>query len=142
KFDEFVLENGESIKVEKVLDRFLNMVKIQGAVFRPGKYELTDSSTVYSLIKEAGGLRGDAFSNRGIIYSQKDNYTLKTLNFNVRKVMNHPLQYNIPLKKNDLIIINSILDMQGNRVVQIRGAVRKPGIYKFASDMTLQDLIL
>lgn len=68
----------------------MNMVKIQGAVFRPGRYELTDTSSVYSLIKEAGGLRGDAFNNRGMIYRKKNNYTLKTLSFNVRQVMNHP----------------------------------------------------
>lgn len=32
--------------------------------------------------------------------------------------------------------------MRGNKVVQIQGAVQKPGIYKYADGMTLQDLIL
>jgi protein involved in polysaccharide export with SLBB domain len=141
-FDRFVLQNGDSVEVGKQLDRFSNLIKIHGAVFRPGKYELTDTTSVYTLIKEAGGLRGDAFSNRGIIYRQKDNYTLKTLNFNVRKLMNHPSQYDIKLKKNDLVVINSILNMRGNKVVQIKGPVQNSGTFKYASGMTLQDLIL
>jgi protein involved in polysaccharide export with SLBB domain len=141
-FKHFTLQNGDSVIVEKSLNRFSNLVKIQGAVFRPGKYELTDTSSVYSLIKEAGGLRGDAFNNRGIIYRQKNNYTLQTVSFNVRKLMNQPERYNIPLKKNDLVVISSILKMRGKEAVQIEGSVQDPGIYKYADGMTLQDLIL
>jgi protein involved in polysaccharide export with SLBB domain len=141
-FNQFILKNGDSVAVGKSLNRFSNLVKIQGAVFRPGKYELTDTSSVYSLIKEAGGLRGDAFDNRGIIYRQKNNYTLKTLSFNVLKLMNDPRKYNIPLKKNDLVVVSSILNMRGKEAVQIEGPVQKPGAYKYADGMTLQDLIL
>ena len=141
-FKNFKIQNGDSVKVQKVLNRFKNLVEIHGAVFRPGKFQLTDSTTVYSLIKQAGGLRGDAFTNRGIIYRKQKNYTLKTLQFNVHKVMENPKKHDIPLKKNDLVIINSIFNMRGKNYVKIKGPVQNPGRYKYAKGMTLQDLIL
>ncbi len=141
-FDEFTLRNGDLVTIQPVLDRFKNMVEIQGAVFREGMYELTDSTTVYSLIKRAEGLRGDAFANRGIIYREQDDYTLKTIPFNVQEVMQNPAKYNIDLQKNDLVVISSIYDLRDNYYVKIQGAVNQPDKYQFAESMSLEDIIL
>lgn len=140
-FDNYRINNGDSVVVGKVLDRFKNLVEIKGAVFREGQYALTDSSTVASLIKRAEGLRGDAFQNRGLIYREQEDYTLKTIPFDVAEVMSDP-QKDIPLQKNDLVMISSILDMQLNYFVEIEGAVQQPDQYKYAEEMTLEDLIL
>lgn len=141
-YDDFHLKNGDLVTIQKVLDRFKNMVEIQGAVFREGKYELTDSTTVYSLIKRAEGLRGDAFANRGIIYREQDDYTLKTIPFNVQKILRNPNRYDIDLQKNDLVVISSIYDLRDRYYVRIRGAVNQPDKYRFAENMTLEDIIL
>lgn len=140
-FDEFSLRNGDYVTVQEVLDRFENMVEIKGAVFREGKYELTDTTTVSSLIKRAEGLRGDAFSNRGLIYREQEDYTLQTLRFDVEEVMNNPAENDIALKKNDLVVISSIFDLRDDYYVEIRGPVQEPGRYQYAEDMTLEDII-
>ncbi|MEL7834112.1 SLBB domain-containing protein [Fodinibius sp. Rm-B-1B1-1] len=140
-FDNYEITNGDSVTVGKVLDRFKNLVEIEGAVFREGKYALTDTSTVASLIKRAEGLRGDAFQNRGLIYREQDDYTLKSIPFNVAEVMTDSTK-DIPLEKNDLVMISSILDMKLNYFVEIEGPVQNPNKYKFAEEMTLEDLIL
>ncbi len=140
-FENYEITNGDSVSVGKVLDRFKNLVEIKGAVFREGKYALTDTSTVASLIKRAEGLRGDAFQNRGLIYREQEDYTLKTIPFDVAEVMTNP-DKDIPLEKNDLIMISSILDMKLNYFVEIEGPVQNPDKYKFAEEMTLEDLIL
>jgi protein involved in polysaccharide export with SLBB domain len=140
-FDEFNLRNGAFVEVGKVLPRFANMVKIEGAVFRPGQYELTDSTTLHSLIQRAEGLMGDAFMNRGIIYRTKDDYTIKSISFDLRKVMQNPDEYDFPLIKNDIVHISSIFDMRENYTVGISGPVQLPGEYEFIYGMTLEDLI-
>lgn len=140
-FDEHKLKNGDLVSVGKVLDRFKNMVEIKGAVFREGKYALTDTSTVASLIKRADGLRGDAFTNRGLIYREQDDYTLKTIPFNVREIVSNP-EKDIKLENNDLVVISSILDLREDYFVEIEGPVQNPDKYKYAENMTLEDLIL
>ncbi|PAU93153.1 hypothetical protein CK503_13420 [Aliifodinibius salipaludis] len=140
-FENYEITSGDSVAVGKVLDRFKNLVEIKGAVFREGKYALTDTSTVASLIERAEGLRGDAFQNRGLIYREQEDYTLKTIPFDVAEVMSNP-DKDIALEKNDLIMISSMLDMKLNYFVEVEGPVQNPDKYKFAEDMTLEDLIL
>lgn len=140
-FDEFLLKNGDLVTVQKVLDRFKNIVEIRGAVFREGKYEVNDTTTVYSLINRADGLRGDAFQNRGLIYREQDDYTLKTISFNIRDLMSNPQQNDIQLKENDLVIISSIFDLRDDYFVEIEGPVQNPDKYTYAEDMTLEDII-
>lgn len=140
-FDNYELNNGDYVTVGKVLDRFTNLVEIEGAVFREGQYALTDTSTVSSLITRADGLRGDAFQNRGLIYREEDDYTLKTIPFNVLEVVNNP-DSDIKLEKNDLVLISSIHDMREDYFIEIEGPVQNPDKYKFADDMTLEDIIL
>lgn len=140
-FNEFILTNGDLVTVQKVLDRFTNIVEIRGAVFREGKYQVTDTTTVYSLIKRADGLRGDAFKNRGLIYREQEDYSLKTISFNVREVVSNPLENDIALKKNDLVLISSIFDLRDDYYVEIEGPVQNPDKYTYAEDMTLEDII-
>src|SRR5699024_7056609 len=134
--------NGENVAVQEVLERFKNLVQIQGAVFWEGKYELSDSTTVHSLIEKAGGLRGDAFSNRGIIYRERDDYTLKTISFDIKKLMNNPEKYDIDLQKNDLVSISSIYDLRDKYYVRIEGEINKPDKYRYAEGMSIDDIIL
>ncbi|MDZ7714587.1 MAG: SLBB domain-containing protein [Balneolaceae bacterium] len=140
-FDQYVMSNGDSVTVGKVLDRYENLVEIQGAVFREGRYALTDSTTITSLIERADGLRGDVFSNRGLIYREQPDYTLKAIPFNVSAVINNPAENDIALQKNDLVIISSIFDLRQEYFVDIAGPVQKPDQYKYAEEMTLEDLI-
>lgn len=140
-FDRFMLSNGDSITVGEILDRFSNRVKIEGAVFRPGEYEVTDTTSLYSLIQRADGLMGDAFLNRGLIYRTRDDYSIEAISFNVRELLNNPEEHDIPLQKDDLVRISSIFDMQENYTVRINGPVQNPTRFEFAYGMTLEDLI-
>ena len=72
--------NGDKYIVEAILDRFENRVEIEGAVFRPGPYELDKGLTLKGLITKADGLKEDAFLNRGYINRLNADNTL-ALNF-------------------------------------------------------------
>src|SRR5205814_1770596 len=49
-FSTYLPEAGDQIEVAKVLQRYTNRIKISGAVFREGTYELTAGMTVRDLI--------------------------------------------------------------------------------------------
>jgi protein involved in polysaccharide export with SLBB domain len=140
-FDSFNLQDGDSVSVGRVLDRFENVVQITGAVYRGGRYQLTDSSSVYSLIQRADGLKQDAFMNRGLIYRENPDLTTEAISFNVSQVMNNPDQNDVALKENDVVLIQSIFDLRENFTVRVIGPVQNPGQFEFVDGMTLEDII-
>lgn len=142
QFDTFHPENGDHIIVSALIKRFTNRARIKGAVYKPGQYEVTDTSTVYGLIKRAEGLKEDAYLPRGLIYRETPDLQLEVVPFNVGRMMKDPADYNLPLKPHDVVNISSIFDMKADYSVQIKGAVQHPGVYPYMQNMTLSDLIM
>ncbi len=141
-FDSFAMQNGDHVFVDEILDRFANRVEIDGAVWRPGEFELVSGFTLSKLIEEAGGLRPDAYLSRGIIHRLRDDFSLEAQAFDLRKVMEDPLRYDVLLRPDDEVLIQSIFDMQEEFTVRIFGAVREQGVFDFRENMTLEDVIL
>jgi len=138
-FDRFSLQNGDSVRVDSILNRFSNRVAINGAVFHPGNYELTPGMKLSNLIKSADGLREDAFMNRGLISRRNSDNTLTTISFDVKEVadgLNDPM-----LQKEDHVMIRSLFDMREAQTVRIFGEVAKPDTIRYHDNMTLGDLI-
>ena len=132
--------SGDYFFVAKILNRYTNRVTIEGAVSRPGNYEITENITLSQLIKRADGLLEDAFVERGQLIRLKDDLTREFIPFNVKDVLNGV--NDMALKKEDRIIISSIFDLRDEYNVMIQGEVRKPGTYKFPQGLSLKDLIL
>ena len=135
----FQLKNGDMIKAEQVIDRFENRLTIEGAVFRPGSYALDKDMTLSALIKKAGGLREDYFSGRGMIIRLDSQLYPTTIPFDVDEVMQG--KNDLPLQREDQIIITDIFSMGEKKTVRIYGEVIKPGQYEFRRNMTMKDLI-
>ena len=132
----YIPQPGDKIEVSKILDRFSNRIKLSGAVFREGTYELVKGMTVGDLIKKADGLREDAYAGRGQIFRLKDDLSKEMVSFN-------PLtNTNILLKREDSIVIKSILELREDYYVSVQGEVRVPGFYEYSDSLTLKDLIL
>lgn len=139
-FDSFLLANGDVVQVDKILDRFSNRVTIEGAVWRPGDYELTEGMTLSQLIALAEGVMPDVFRGRGVINRLSDNYDFRVESFSVDKLLAG--EYDLALKPEDQVIIRSIHDMREERTIQIGGEVKNAGLFQFREGMTLEDLIL
>ncbi|MGZ2369835.1 SLBB domain-containing protein [Ancylomarina sp. YFZ004] len=133
------LMNGDSIVAGIVIDRFENMVSVEGAVYRPGNYEMTEGLMLSQLIDRAEGAREEAYMERGVIIRKKKDYTFESLSFSLRDVLNGEID--IALKKNDKIQISSIFDMREARTIEIVGEVQFPGTYAYAENLKLADLI-
>lgn len=141
-FNMFKVTDGDSIAVDSVLSRFANRVEIKGAVYRPGMYQMDGRvNTLKALIEKAEGVRGDAFLNRAVLHREKEDYTLEVLSIDVKGLLNGTVA-DIPLRKNDVLYIPSIHDMKEDGTVAIHGEIAYPGIYRFAENMALEDLVL
>lgn len=136
------LRDGDVVTVGAILNRFTNKVEIKGAVYRPDIYALDGKvNTVRALIEKAQGLMDDAFTNRAVLQRQRDDLTSEIVSVDVRALMNGTIP-DIPLRKNDILYIPSIHDLQDLGSVTIYGEVTKPDEYPYADNMTLEDLII
>jgi protein involved in polysaccharide export with SLBB domain len=137
----FTLKGGDEIAVGRVLDRFSNRIQIKGAVFRPGTFALTEGLTLTQLIKNADGLKGDAYTQRASILRTKGDLSSEVLEVNLQAVL-EGRQTDVVLQREDVIRISSIYDVQNERYIQILGEVKRPGTYPYAAGMTPEELIL
>lgn len=136
------LRDGDVVTVGAILNRFTNKVEIKGAVYRPDIYALDGKvNTVRALIEKAQGLMDDAFTNRAVLQRQRDDLTSEIVSVDVKALMNGTIP-DIPLRKNDILYIPSIHDLQDLGSVTIYGEVAKPDSYPYADNMTLEDLII
>lgn len=141
-FGQFVLTDGDAVSVDSVMSRFENRIEIRGAVYREGLYALGDAvSTVKQLLEKAEGLRGDAFVNRAVLYRERPDFTLEVEALNIAGILNGSVT-DVKLQKNDVLYIPSVFDLQEEYTVTIGGAVGIPGTYKYAGNMTLEDLVI
>ena len=139
-FDNYVPYAGDYFEVSKILNRYQNRVSINGAVFRPGIFEITDNLTAGKLIKKAEGLREDAFTGRAQIIRLKSDLTTEIISFDVKAAVNGTVD--IPLMREDNILISSIFDLKDKYNVTIQGEVRKPNSFAYFDSLSLKDLIL
>lgn len=139
---EFLLMDGDSISVGRVLDDFSNRLTIEGAVYRPGDYELSDNiSTLKQLVVASEGVTPYAYMGRGQIVRTNDDKTLKVIPFNVTKVISGG-SADIKLQKDDRVIIPNIQELKEEEFINIKGEVNNPQIIPYASDMTIEDVII
>ena len=138
----FRIADGDSVSVDSILPRYRNTVEIKGAIFRPGMYQLGDGiNSVRTLIQHAEGLTEDAFTNRAVMHRMKDDRTLKVIPIDIKGIMSGAVA-DIPLKENDVLFIPTKQAAMSERTITIQGEVQYPGIYKYADDETLEDLVL
>ncbi|MCR8894177.1 SLBB domain-containing protein [Bacteroides sp. ET336] len=142
KFASFKVMDGDVVTADSIINRFSNKLEVVGAVYRPGIYEFCENiNTVKELLTQADGLLGDAFTNRAVLYRQRENLTSEVLSVDVKGIMNGTAP-DVELKNNDLLYIPSIHDIKYAGDVYISGEIKKPGIYPYSDNMTLEDFVI
>ncbi len=138
----FQPQNGDSISVGKIIERYENRVTVSGAVFRPGVFAIENGlTTVKELIKRAEGPRENAFLNRATISRRKENYDPEMISFDLGKVLRGELA-DIALHREDSLTVYSLDSLREYQKISIFGEVNKPGIFEFRLGMKVADLIL
>ena len=138
----FKLEDGDAVTVDGMINRYENMVEVKGAVFRPGQFQLGGSVTsVRSLIEAADGLTEDAFTSHAVLHRLKADRSLEVLPVDVKGIMEGTVA-DIPLNNEDVLFIMTQEDLRQERTFTITGEVMTPGVYEFADNTTIEDLIV
>ncbi len=146
EFKSFTMLSGDSLVVEKLLERFENLVSIEGAIFRPGEYSLDANPSLMSLIRSAEGLKGDALSGRVNIIRTRDDMSVENISVNLENIRTGRAT-DIPLAREDRVIIPSVFDLTEVSTVRIQGAINNPdaeiGIaIPYIKNMTIEDVIV
>ena len=137
-----VLYDGDEMKIPSILDEKRNYVVIDGAVWRPGRFELGKVNTVRELITAAGGLHPKArMISAQLVRLNEDRITRSVIEFDLGALMDGGRD--IVLQPQDAVSIFSeeVTEILP-RSVTIDGAVRQPGRYELQDSMTVEDLIL
>jgi protein involved in polysaccharide export with SLBB domain len=142
EFNTYKPLSGDVFRVTKILNRFENRIKINGAVFRPDTYSFYEGMRVSDLIAKAEGLKEDAYSNRARIIRLKSDLTTEIVNVNLVKALEGDFEADIALKKEDIVTVYSILDFVEEYKITIDGEIKNPGIYEYHENLTLNDLLV
>jgi len=121
------LRSGDVIFVEARK----SIVTIEGAVYRPAKYEVLDGQNLDSVIKFANGIKRTADLQNVSLERILDG-ALKTI-----PIVNKSQFKSISALDGDLIYIRE----HPYREAKISGAVMKPGTYIISADETINDLV-
>ncbi len=138
----FKLMDEDSVSVDSTLNRYQNMVEIKGAIFRPGMYQVGGNiNTVKALVEAAAGLKEGAIGQHAVMHRMKQDRTLEVLSLDIFGIMEGTTP-DVPLKNEDVIYVASREERNQEETVTISGEVLYPGVYKYADNETIEDLIL
>lgn len=141
-FASFIVQDGDSVNVKDIIDRYQNMVEVTGAVFYPGHYSITNEcNSVRTLIEKAGGVKENAYTNLIVLFRMNENRTRKAMSIDLAGIMNN----NVPdviLENEDSLVVSSDEEITRSRKYHIYGPIAKPGAYAYVENMTLEDAIV
>ncbi|MBQ9202740.1 MAG: SLBB domain-containing protein [Prevotella sp.] len=141
-YNNFHLMDEDSVGVDATLNRYQNMVEVVGAVFRPGMYQVGgDITTVKALIQAAAGLKEDAISTHGVLHRMKADRTREAMSVDLQGILDGSVA-DEPLRNEDILYIASREERNSLKTVTIHGEVASPGVYFYAENETIEDLIL
>lgn len=111
-----------------VVGPYDSMVNISGKVKRPMYYEMKKNESVGTLLKYAGGYESDAYTKS--IRIIRNNGAKRSV-FNINEFD----MSSFKVADGDEVSVDSILDRYEN-MVEVKGAVFRPGLYQLGGDMT------
>ena len=142
EYGSYMPQSGDVFRITKILNRFENRIKIEGAVFRPDYYSYSEGMRVSDLITRAEGLKEDAYTKRARIIRLKTDLTTEIVNVDLSTALTGDLNADIELKREDIVTVYSILDFREEYKVTIDGEVKNPGEYEYFENLTLNDLVV
>lgn len=138
-FGDYTPRNGDLIQIGAITNRYANRVILQGAVNRPGVYELTAGFSLYQLLQHAQGLKPEAYMERGYIKRTLPNLEKEFISFVPSAVISGSTD--IPLLREDSVMIQDRSEFIKNQNVTINGNVRNPSVFVYRKGIKLADVI-
>ena len=113
---------------------YQNLISVEGAVKRPGIYELNPNETLQDLINYFGGFTPKSYTNLFVVERLIDGKEKAVKEVTLEEASSFKMQ------AGDKLIVQESLDIFKNKVT-LNGEVYRPGNFELTSKMTLKDLI-
>ncbi|AIE86622.1 polysaccharide export periplasmic protein [Fimbriimonas ginsengisoli Gsoil 348] len=121
-----------------------HQVEIIGAVQRPGAFVRAQGMTIRDLLIQAGGLLPDAYGDVAFLQRRNADGTPGQLfRLNIGRIANGDTRQNLVLEDRDVLRISTLQEFQAqpDQLVEIAGAVQRPGQFPRSANMTVRDLL-
>ena len=138
---ELELQSGDLLVIPPVLEEPQNVVQLDGAVRRPGTYQVFEGMTVRDLIALANGPTEDAHTEEAIIERLGDDLDRDLIHFDLAAaIAGDPVQ-NIELVHGDRVEVLAEEDVEAPMEVTVEGAIREPDTYEWVRGIRVSDLV-
>jgi len=136
------LQDGDLVHIFPISGQVENFVTLRGNVRRPGRYELKPGLQVRDLVALAEGLLPQTYMERAEIVRRMppDNHP-EVRAIDLRRALRDDPHHNSSLESQDEVTVFSVFEFQDRPTVEIRGAVRRPGVYPLLQRMKVGDLL-
>lgn len=135
------LFDGDLLDVFEISGTIKNYVTIDGAINRPGNYELSRTPRLTTLINEAEGLLPDAYMLKADVIRTKPDQSREFISVNLQEAIEGAVTENIWLQDMDEVRVYSIYDVVSRQELSIVGEVRNQFYMEYADSITLYDLV-
>jgi polysaccharide export outer membrane protein len=149
------LHDGDLILVGAVDGRLHPVVEARGALINPGRFQYRDGMTVGDLVRMSGGLEIDAYTSQAILSrlqgtkeSRNNEYAAgarstsrRVVIVNLENALRGDPDHDIALSPLDLLRVQRFSDAHDVPLVEVIGAVRRPGRYEQTADLRVGDLV-
>ena len=140
---DFNLKAGDAVMVGVVNDDLENQVEIKGPVFFPGVFPLVTGDRVLNLIQKAGGIKEQAMLKRAYLVRTEKDETRKYIPLEISSLLsNNENPNNIPLRKNDVLLLYTEAEFLDTFTVNVNGEVKNPITLAFKEGLTLGDVLV
>ncbi len=134
------LQRGDLIVIPKIpeLREEIGEVALLGEVAKPGLYKIREDDTLLKVVVEAGGTTDEADLSQASLVRGEERRII-----NLASLLKGDMSADIPLQRNDLIIIPEIAEAApviGE--VSLLGAINNPGAYEIREGDTLLEVIV
>jgi protein involved in polysaccharide export with SLBB domain len=138
------LKAGDIVTLYAVNEEIKNAITVDGAVDQPRSYEFTSGMTVADAIEKARGLLKNAYGIRADVYRENEDKSFTLIKIDLQRALRRDPEANITLQRNDTVRVYATEEItwMDDRMVELVGAVRKPGKYARMDKMRVSDLLL
>ena len=137
------LYDGDEVEVFSVRALLTNRVSILGAVDQPNDYPLRPNMRVSDLLNLARGPINEAYLQHAELRRWNPDTTTTLIVIDLDKALAHDPQNDVVLQKWDQLKVYTRDEVSylGRRMVTVKGAVQKEGIYPISRNTHVSDLL-
>ncbi|MFQ5543335.1 MAG: SLBB domain-containing protein [Nitrospiria bacterium] len=138
----FLLKDGDVVKVFSVDAKVTNSVFLKGNVVRPGQYAWKEGMRIRDLIGNIEDLLPESLLKFALIerIAAPDHHKEYLSIALGRLLLENDESQNIVLQPDDTIVVFNRWDLAERKTVSLFGAVNRPGNYEYRQNMKLSDL--